>query len=108
MPNKRHGSLQSLGATTQGNFTATVVISESFTMGTLHLWGGGAVVDMNCSPDGGTTWCNFLRPNGIRMRYTLATARRSFGIPVMPTMLRALVTTANLSGGYVEGSREVG
>lgn len=105
MPNRRH-IVRELGAVSQPGYTKEVKFPEA-TKGIMHLWGGGARGDVECSPDDGTTWCRLLKPNGQRGRYTLAGSRESFYFNVLPGHMRVFIDTADLTNGWIEGIREV-
>jgi len=105
MPNRRH-SIRKLGAVSFPGSTAAVDMGE-FTKGVVHIDGTGAVFEMQCSPDGASTWVVLMRPNGVRGRFTISGVERSYQIPIMPKLFKGLVTTADLDAGYIEGIREV-
>jgi hypothetical protein len=74
----------------------------------LYLTGVGAVVTLEGSPDGGTTWALFHDEFDTVWTVTLGTPMEAHRINHLPKTFRIVVITADVTAAYMEGLRELG
>ena len=107
MPKKRRSVVVKLApptiaAASQGG----VRVVESYTKGFLYLEGTNAVVTLQASPDGGTTWYNVYTTANTLWQRT-ASSPRVDPVEVLPQHIRLDVATAPITSAYLNGIREI-
>jgi hypothetical protein len=103
---KRHG-VRAFGAVTAASQSIAIDLEE-FTHGLLFLAGNGAVVTLQASPDGGTTWANVHDEAGAVWTRTVAsTTAEAHIIAALGRKIRLSVITQNLTAAWVEGLKDI-
>ena len=103
---KRHG-VRDFGAVSAGTNSIAITLEEA-TRGILFIAGtSGAVVTLQFSPDGGTTWHNVYLEGDVLWTATLGSTPEAHIIPAVGRMLRIAVATQALTGACFEGIREI-
>jgi len=108
MPIKVRHDMRTIGAVNFGNVSVSQDVSNC-TKGILYLTGNGAVVQLQFSADGGSTWHDAYDQGGDKIEFTISsTTPEAFQIEIVAALLRIDVGGAvNVTAAFFEGIREI-